>query len=181
MTQTPVITRSTDKVRQTAHKMSHPRLVIMAFALASSFAVASPADDRKSIRAIIDAIEYGWENADGTPFREHFLDFDGARYIETGGQNVGLTDLVEHHVEPEGDFLDHLDLTFSNVEIHLEQGFAWALADVEVVATVKRDGRHIHNRGYETFLFRWVGGDWKVVHTHSSTRPVKTADAGSGG
>ncbi len=181
MTQTPVITRSTDKVRQTAHKMSHPRLVIMAFALASSFAVASPADDRKSIRAIIDAIEYGWENADGTPFREHFLDFDGARYIETGGQNVGLTDLVEHHVEPEGDFLDHLDLTFSNVEIHLEQGFAWALADVEVVATVKRDGRHIHNRGYETFLFRWVDGDWKVVHTHSSTRPVKTADAGSGG
>ena len=44
---------------------------------------------------------------DGTPFREHYLDYDGARYVESGGQNEGLTDLIEHHVEPEGDALDN--------------------------------------------------------------------------
>ncbi|MDA9027911.1 hypothetical protein N9I12_03865 [Gammaproteobacteria bacterium] len=36
---------------------------------------------------IISSIKYGWENGDGTPFRETFLDFKGARYIESGGQN----------------------------------------------------------------------------------------------
>ena len=122
---------------------------------------------------IINSIERGWETADGTPFRQHFLDFEGARYIESGGQNEGLDDLVTHHVEPEGDALDGLELTFSNIETHIEGDFAWAVADVEVRATVKRDDREIHNRGYETFLFRRVGGDWKVVHTHSSSRPVK--------
>ncbi len=132
------------------------------------------AEDTAALVAIIDAVEIGWEQADGTPFREHFLDFEGARYVESGGQNTGLDDLVGHHVEPEGDVLDRLELDFSNIETHIEGDFAWAVADTEVKATVKRDKREIHNRGYQTFLFRRVDGEWKVVHTHSSSRPVTT-------
>jgi SnoaL-like protein len=134
--------------------------------------VRAAEDDAAAMIAIIDAIAIGWEQADGTPFRTHFLDFEGARYVESGGQNNGLDDLVGHHVEPEGDALDSLELDFSNIETHLEGDFAWAIADTEVKATVKRDQREIHNRGYQTFLFRRVDGEWKVVHTHSSSRPV---------
>lgn len=134
---------------------------------------ANANEDTEELVAIIGAIEAGWEQADGTPFRKHFLDFQGARYIESGGQNKGLTDLVEHHVEPEGDALEGLELSLTNIETHFEGDFAWAVADVEVKALVRRDQRHIHNRGYQTFLFRRVDGHWKVVHTHSSSRPVK--------
>ncbi len=130
-------------------------------------------DDAEALIAIVDAIEKGWEQGDGTPFREHFLDFEGARYVESGGQNEGLTDLVEHHVEPEGDALDDFELSLSNVETNIEGDFAWVIADVEFKALVKKDQRQIHSRGYETFLFRRVEGKWKVVHTHSSSRPVK--------
>lgn len=130
-------------------------------------------EDTGELVAIIGAIEAGWEQADGTPFRKHFLDFPGARYIESGGQNEGLTDLVEHHVEPEGDALEGLELSLTNIETHFEGDFAWAIADVEVKALVRKDQRQIHNRGYQTFLFRHVDGQWKVVHTHSSSRPVK--------
>ena len=110
--------------------------------------------DAADLIAIISAVEAGWEDADGTPFRKHFLDFPGARYIESGGQNEGLTDLVEHHVEPEGDALEGLDLSLTNIETHIEGDFAWAVADVEVKALVKKDQRRIHNRGYQTYLFR---------------------------
>ena len=134
---------------------------------------ANANEDAEELVAIIGAIEEGWEQADGTPFREHFLDFPGARYIESGGQNEGLNDLVEQHVEPEGDALEGLELSLTNIETHFEGNFAWAVADVEVEALVKRDQRRIHNRGYQTFLFRRVDGHWKVVHTHSSSRPVK--------
>lgn len=130
-------------------------------------------DNDQALVSIIESIERGWETADGTPFRQHFLDFEGARYIESGGQNEGLDDLIMHHVEPEGDALDGLDLTFRNIETHIEGDFAWAIADVEVRATVRRDDRKIHSRGHETFLFRRIDGAWKVVHTHSSSRPVK--------
>ena len=147
---------------------------LLAAALLGTIAThAEPGDDEDQLRQIIAAIEYGWENADGTPFYRHFLGQEGARFIESGGQNTGLADLVEHHVEPEGDALDGLDLIFGNIETHVEGDFAWALADVEVKAVVNKDGREIHNRGYETFLFRRTADGWKVIHTHSSTRPVR--------
>jgi hypothetical protein len=148
-----------------------------ALVLGSVFSVASAtaetSNDRDALVSIIAAIERGWETADGTPFRTHFLDYEGARYIESGGQNEGLDDLVIHHVEPEGDALSGLDLTFSDIEVHVQDDFAWALADVEVRATVRKDNREIHNRGYETFLFQRIKGEWKVLHTHSSSRPVR--------
>ena len=130
-------------------------------------------DDSAALVAIIDAVEKGWEQGDGTPFREHYLDYDGARYVESGGQNEGLTDLIEHHVEPEGDALDNFELMLSDVETHVEGDFAWAIANVEFKATLKSEQRALHSRGYETFLFRLVDGKWKVIHTHSSSRPFK--------
>ncbi len=136
--------------------------------------VQAQQDDSAALIAIIDAVEKGWEHGDGRPFRQHFLDFEGARYIESGAQNTSLTELIEHHVEPEGDSLDNFELDLSNVETHIEGDFAWAVADVEFKTTLKRDRKDIHYRGYETFLFRRVEGTWKVIHSHSSTRAVKT-------
>ncbi len=149
-------------------------LYLLCLGVASiGMARAATDSDEQALLTIIAAIERGWENADGTPFRQYFLDFEGARYIESGGQNDGLSDLIEHHVEPEGDALSDLDLVFSNIETHIEGDFAWAIADVEVKATVRDGDRVIHNRGYETILFRRIGGDWRVVHSHSSSRPVR--------
>jgi ketosteroid isomerase-like protein len=133
---------------------------------------AVAASDHDKIAGILDAIKRGWEQADGEPFRKHFLDFDGARYVESGGQNVGLTDLIEHHVEPEGDALK-LELNFNNPVINVEGDFAWVVVDTEVFGTVYKSGKKIHNKGFETVVLRKIDGEWKVLHTHSSGRPVK--------
>jgi hypothetical protein len=146
--------------------------LLPAFFLISPLVLAQD-DDAATLIAIIDAIEKGWEQGDGTPFRDHYLDFEGARYVESGGQNEGLSDLIEHHVVPEGDALSNFELSLADVETHVEGDFAWAIANVEVKATINRDNREIHNRGYETFVFQRVDGAWKVLHTHSSSRPVK--------
>ena len=153
------------------------RMLVATMIFAVSWIFSQPSlaqeDDSAALIAIIDAIEKGWEQGDGTPFREHYLDFEGARYVESGGQNEGLTDLVEHHVEPEGDALGNFELSLSDVETHVEGNVAWAIANVEFTAVVRSDQRQLHSRGYETFLFRRVTGEWKVIHTHSSSRPVK--------
>ena len=146
-------------------------LIPLALIFLSGNSLAQESDSAE-LAAVINAIEKGWEQGDGQPFREHYLDFPGARYIEGGGQNEGLADLIGHHVEPEGDALDDFELNLTNIEAHVEGDFAWAVVDVEVKALVKKDQRQIHNRGFETFLFRRVGEKWKVVHTHSSSRPV---------
>ena len=128
------------------------------------------AQDDDALREIIEAVRVGWMEADGTPFREHFLDFEGARYVETGGQNEGLDDLVTNHVEPEKDAMEYLELDFSDIEVHFEGGFAWAIADTAVRGKVRSSGREFDRTGRQTFLFRYVDGAWKVVHTHSSSR-----------
>ena len=121
---------------------------------------------------LIENIKYkiGWENGDGTAFRKHFLDWDGARYFEGGGQNIGLKDLIVNHVEPEAEL--GLKLGFTNIQIHFEGNFAWAVVDTEIKLTTT-SGRKIHNEGHGTYLLRWVSGGWKVVHTQSASKPVK--------
>lgn len=128
--------------------------------------------DKDQIKVILAAIISGWENADGAPFRKHFLDFDGARYIESGGQNVGLSDLIDHHVEPEGKAIK-LDLNFTKPDIHIEGNFAWVVLNTEVLGTIIKTERKIHNKGYQTIILRKINDAWKVIHTHSSGRPVK--------
>jgi hypothetical protein len=130
-------------------------------------------DYQTEIKIIINDIKNGWEKGDGVPFRKHFLDFKGARYIESGGQNEGLDDLVKNHVEPEKDALEFLELDYSNIEIHLEKDFAWAIADTKIKAKVNKTGKEIDKTGRQTFLFRLVDKHWKVVHTHSSSRDNK--------
>lgn len=153
-----------------------PLQVLLTAALASSAcgpeASTSPPEDAAAIEAILEDIRVGWEQGDGSPFYEHFLDWEGVRYFEGGGQNVGLRDLVENHVEPESE-LD-LRLTFSNIQTHFEGAFAWAVVDTDIQLTTS-DGRAIHNRGHATYLFRWVDGAWKVVHTQSASSPVRPA------
>lgn len=128
--------------------------------------------DAEKIKLILKAIENGWEQADGKPFRKHFLDFESARYIESGGQNNGLTDLITHHVEPEGKSLK-LDLEFNDPVINIEGDIAWVIVDTEVRATIYKTDRKIHNKGFETIILRKIDDEWKVLHTHSSSRPVK--------
>lgn len=148
-------------------------LIITSLLLMFVGTLAASEQDESEIKKIIAAVKYGWENGDGQPFRQHFLDFPEARYIESGGQNEGLDDLVSHHVEPEKDALVFLNLDFSNIEIHLENDFAWAIADTRVKGEVRKSGKTFDKNGYQTFLFRKVDDSWKVVHSHSSNRDYK--------
>lgn len=144
--------------------------VTLLFAACAEQPDLSQYHDPALLEAIIEDIRVGWEEGDGEPFYEHFLDWEGARYFEGGGQNVGLQDLVENHVEPEAEL--GLELEFSNVQTHFEGSFAWAVVDTDIQLTTP-DGRDIHNQGHGTYLFRLVDGEWKVVHTQSASSPVE--------
>ncbi len=125
--------------------------------------------DPALLQGILEDVRVGWEQGSGDSFYAHFLDWEGARYFEGGGENIGLRDLVVNHVEPEAEL--GLSLGFSNIQTHFEGGFAWAVVDTEIRLTTP-DGRAIHNRGHGTYLFRLIDGSWKVVHTQSASSPV---------
>ena len=160
--------------------MKTKSVILMALLATSSLVFAGGGHSDKAnpdyqteIKIIINDIKNGWENGDGEPFRKHFLDYKGARYVESGGQNEGLDDLVKNHVEPEKDALEFLELGYSNIEIHLEKDFAWAIADTTIKGKVNKSGKEFDKKGRQTFLFRLIDNHWKVVHTHSSSKDNK--------
>ena len=144
-------------------------LITLLLVSCGSVPEGTPADDAAALAAVLDDIRRGWEQGDGGPFYKHFLDWEGARYFEGGGENRGLRDLVENHVEPEAKL--GLRLGFSNIQTHIEGNVAWAVVDTDIRLTAS-DGRDIHNRGHGTYLFRRIDGSWKVVHTQSASAPV---------
>jgi ketosteroid isomerase-like protein len=132
--------------------------------------------DKTAITEIISAIEKGWESGDGRPFHQHYLDHKGARYIESGGQNTGLSDLVENHVEPEKEVLKRLTIDILDMDISVDDDMAWAITTVNVSGEIRKTGASFDKKGYQTYLLKRTGTGWKVVHTHSSTRDKKPHD-----
>lgn len=131
-------------------------------------------EDDRAIRAIIADVEMGWEQGDGSPFRSHFKDYDGARYFESGGENKGLEDLVVNHVEPEKTSIPDLKLGLSNIQIHYQgANMAWAVGDSTVQGTIVKNGTVLDRTGKQTWIFEKIDGAWKIVHTHSSSRAAK--------
>ena len=151
-------------------------LVALALVACAAPEADTPDHDPNLLQAVLEDVRGGWEEGSGDPFYPHFLEWDGARYFEGGGENVGLVDLVENHVEPEAEL--GLRLSFSDIQTHFEGTFAWAVVDTDVQLTTP-DGRDIHNQGHGTYLFRWMDGAWKVVHTQSASSPVRAADPGA--
>lgn len=151
------------------------KILISSLFLTISLLAQADTNGETAIKQIIAEIKFGWVNGDGKPFRKNFLNFEGARYIESGGQNAGLDSLVNHHVEPEKDAFEYMHLDFSKIEIHFEDNFAWAIANTRFKAKAKKSGKTYDKSGYQTFLFRKINGLWKVVHTHSSSRDYKPA------
>ena len=79
--------------------------------------------------------------------------------------------MIENHVEPEKDAIPDLSLGFSNIDVHFEgDDFAWAVMGTTIGGTVSSSGERLDRTGKQTVLFRKIDGDWKVVHTHSSSR-----------
>lgn len=55
--------------------------------------------------------------------------------------------MVSQHVEPEKKSLVFLNLDFSHIEIHLENDFAWAIADARVKGEVRKNGKTFDKSG----------------------------------
>ena len=132
---------------------------------------------------IISGIKYGWENGDGTPFRETFLDFKGARYIESGGQNQGLDSLVIDHVEPEKGAMEYMELDFNDIEVHFEgenKNFAWAIADTRFIAKLKKVVKSLIRKDIKHFYFEKLmanGRSYIPIHLAETTFQKKNTNA----
>ena len=130
-------------------KLFYASCVVIFLATSPYIYASEQTNDETEILEMIQDIEKGWESGNGMPFYQHYLGQVGARYIESGGQNKGLEDLVKNHVEPEKEVLKRLTIDILDIETNVEGDFAWAVTTVNVSGEVRKTGAVFDKKGFQ--------------------------------
>ena len=148
--------------------------IFMTFFMFAPLAFTKAMDDTEEIKSIVEQIAEGWNQANGKMFYKNYSDSPAILMVESGGANKGVKDLVEHHVLPEKKHFQEMEVKFSDTQVHLSSNKlnAWTVSRSEFKAKTK-NGKVIHNKGYQTMIFKKIKGQWTIVHSHSSSRGVK--------
>lgn len=152
-----------------------PALLVLLICSPLAFAHNPDEENKTEIRQVIRSLASAWQDGDSVAFRKYFATDKDIRMIEGGTQNIGVGDLIEHHVLPHHQEFAELAIDINKTEIHFVNGYdnAWAISDFDMRIKAM-DGKETKATGYETFVLRRFNGKWKIVHSHSSTQRVKS-------
>lgn len=152
-----------------------PTLLVLLVSSSLAFAHNPDEENKAAIQQVIRGVARAWQDGDSVAFRKYFAGDKDIRMIEGGTQDIGVSDLIEHHLLPHHQEFAELEIDIKETEIHFVNGYdnAWAISDFDVQIKA-RDGKETRATGYETFIFRRFNGKWKIVHSHSSTQRVKS-------
>ncbi len=149
--------------------------------LASSPAPAASAGQGLATGADTASIE-SWLKGYDEAFNAKDLDKLAAFYhpevtvYEGGGINTGWADYRDHHLGPELKEFQNLQFGHSNTRVTMHPGGQSAYATSEYSIKAKMGEREIDSRGLETLvLVRGSDGNWKIRHSHTSSRPARRA------
>ena len=93
---------------------------------------------------------------------------------EGGGINNGWIDYRDRHLGPELKAFENLQFGHSNTKVTVLPGGQSAYATSEYSIKAKMGERDLDSRGLETLvLIKGADGNWKIRHSHTSSRPAR--------
>jgi uncharacterized protein YcnI len=93
---------------------------------------------------------------------------------EGGGINNGWVDYRDRHLGPELKAFENLQFGHSNMKVTVLPGGQSAYATSEYSIKAKMGERDLDSRGLETLvLVKSADGNWKIRHSHTSSRPAR--------
>lgn len=126
-----------------------------------------PEADTIRVRKTIEALALGWESGDlkalDSIFHDSLVVFDGVR-MERGWRVYR-----EGHMAREFESSEKRRLVVSDVRPHLAGGTAWVTFTFQRSAV--RNEEPVEMVGTGTAVLQKLGGRWRVVHLHTSSRP----------
>lgn len=93
---------------------------------------------------------------------------------EGGGINAGWIDYRDRHLGPELKAFENLQFGHNNTKVAVLPGGQSAYATSEYSIKAKMGERELDSRGLETLvLIKGADGNWKIRHSHTSSRPAR--------
>lgn len=131
---------------------------------------ADEAADLAAVQSVVRGYKQSLEALDATPAKEFFT--ADSQVFESGGTEGTFAQYLDHHIGPE--LAEFKEFTFRDyrLDVRLDPPLALTTETYIYKIVLKEDGRVIERRGVATSVLKKIGGQWKFIQTHSSSRPL---------
>jgi uncharacterized protein YcnI len=131
-----------------------------------------PGNDEAAVAAWLKGYDAAF-NAKDLAKLASFYDPEVTMY-EGGGVNHGWADYRDRHLGPELKAFENLEFGHTNTTVTILPGGQAAYATSEYFLKAKMGARDVDVRGLETLLLlKGTDGNWKIRHSHTSSRPAR--------
>lgn len=135
----------------TAPQLDVPTAARPAVAVVERFGKALAAGDLTTVAALLDA---------------------DVLILETGGAERSREQYLGHHAISDAQFLKGVHNQLKHRTARIAEDLAWVGSESELHAS--KDGKPLTLLSTETMVLKKAGSDWRIVHIHWSSRPMKT-------
>ena len=150
--------------------------ILMLLVMATSQVYSQDADmDKEAVLTVMKTYKDALQSLTTEGTFELFT--EDSKVFESGGVEGSYAHYIEHHLGPE---LGHFKkFEFSDYEIDAEVDLPYAFTTETYIYTIvlnpdeKGESRTIKKKGVATSILKKIGGKWKIIKTHSSSRNIK--------
>jgi ketosteroid isomerase-like protein len=132
------------------------------------------AADSDAIRETLLAHARGVEAGDLSAIAKVWANDDSVVVFENGRANNGWADYRDHHLGRELAAFKNTHYTLTDITPHVSGDTAWATFKYALTADTAT--RHIDGSGVGTAGLERRGGQWRIVHWHSSSSTSRSCD-----
>ncbi len=136
-------------------------------------AQAGAARDRAQVEAVVRAA-YAHSEAGNLSALDTIYTAN-ATIIEGAGLDRSWVNYRDHHLAPELKEFKDFRYRPSDIEVTVEGDQAWVMFRYALAATMGE--RTIDNVGRGTMILQRVNGQWRIRHSHTSSRARRASDA----
>ena len=128
--------------------------------------VSAQTSEEKAVREVLTKNTTAFAQNDLATLDKIWANDESVIVIENGHANYGWTDYRNHHLAPEMKEIKNTKYSSSDVKIKIDGKTAWATFKYTISGD--SEGKHFDGSGLGTAILEKRGGDWKIVHWHSS-------------
>ncbi len=139
-------------------------LISIALLVTSLPLAGQSADDRTRILAVVRQQAEGWNNGDITAYMQGYAQSDSLRFASGGKVSYGWAATLERYRKGYPTRERMGTLTFTDLSVQLLSADA-----AMVFGTWRLKRAEDEPWGLFTLIFRNIGGEWRIVHDHTSS------------
>ena len=128
-------------------------------------------DDQSGVKAVLAAYNLALTTLDATKAKDLFT-ADSAVF-ESGGAEGTYAHYLEHHIGPELAEFKEFSYRDYAVEVRLELPLALSTESYIYRIELKEGGKVIEKKAATTSVLKKINGEWKIIQSHTSSRPLK--------